>query len=359
MSLTASQIVDEERQEQLRMLVDSAAGIAPRHGDFRRQRALRFTTPGIDRAVWSDIAAMGWLGLRLPESAGGAGLGALEYAALATEAGAALLPEPFIEAQLAVDLMGAATPGAVLSGDEIILPAWSHAADGFETTAGVTVEGGRLTGEKHGVPMAAAADRYLVTTGAGLFLVAASDVTLTHAFTQDGGHVATLRFDGAAGEAVEPGNPPAAAFGGAAFDGAALANSAFLLGAMERAFDITLDYLKTRQQFGRPIGSFQVLQHRAVELKVQIEVTRAVVRDACRAIDAGNAAAGAAVSRAVSRAGDAAMLVTRQAIQLHGAIGYTDEADIGLFLRKTLTLVNRYGSPGAHRARHAALTGGV
>lgn len=313
-------------------------------------RGLRFTQPGIDRANWSQIAEMGWLGLRLPEDAGGAGLGALEYAALACEAGAALLPEPFIEAQLAIDMMGAATPASVLTGDEIVLPAWASATDGLDPIGGVQVEGGnRLIGEKRFVPMAEAADRFLVTTGEGLFLVASTDVQIDSNPTQDGGQLAALRFRDSPATPV-PGSP------GAALEAAALAVSAYLLGAMERSFEITLDYLKTRRQFGRPIGSFQVLQHRAVDLKLQIEITRAVLRDACAAMDDGRNVA-AAVSRLKARAGDAAMLVTRQAIQLHGAIGYTDEADIGLFLRKALTIGNRYGSPGWHRARHAELTG--
>lgn len=348
MSTNAAHVLDDaERQEQLRMLVESAAGVASRRGDFKRVRELAFASPGVDRDVWSGIAGMGWLGLRLPEESGGAGLGMLEYAALATEAGAALLPEPFIEAQLAIELMGT-PPEAALTGAELILPAWSAAAGGLESAGGVVVSGGKLTGEKLFVPMAAAADRFVVTTGKGAFLVRASDASVETEPTQDGGHVGRVRLDGAPGEKLEGGRADA-------FDAAALATSAYLFGVMERAFDITLDYLKTREQFGRVIGSFQALQHRAVELKVQVEITRAVVRDACLAMDAGDPAAPAAVSRAKARAAEAAMFVTRQAIQLHGAIGYTDEADIGLFLRKALTLCPRYGGASCHKRRHAML----
>ncbi|MDO5371684.1 acyl-CoA dehydrogenase family protein [Paracoccus sp. (in: a-proteobacteria)] len=343
--MSSIRINDEDRQEQLRMLVESAAGIAPRQGGFKRQRTLEKSDTGFDRGAWAELAGMGWLGLRLSEDAGGMGLGMLEYAVLAAEAGAALLPEPFIEAQLAIDVMGAETPAEALSGERLILPAWSFAADGTDIAGGVTVQGDRLSGEKRFVPLAAAADELLVTTAEGGWLVAAADTEITTERTQDGGHVGRVRLDGVAGRRIPFADPRA-------FDAATLANAACLLGVMERAFEITLDYLKTRRQFDRPIGSFQALQHRAVEMKVQIEITRAVIRDTALAFD-GDGDVRAAVSRAMTRASEAAQFVTRQAIQMHGAIGYTDEADIGLFLRKTLVLMNRYGSASTHRKRHA------
>jgi alkylation response protein AidB-like acyl-CoA dehydrogenase len=140
-----------------------------------------------------------------------------------------------------------------------------------------------------------------------------------------------------------------------AFDEATLATAAYLLGVMSRAFEITLDYLRVRKQFDKPIGSFQALQHRATDLKIQIELTRASVTAAARILDNGPAGgrASAAVSQAKHRASEAVMLVTRESIQLHGAIGYTDESDIGLFIRKAMTLANSFGSARAHRARYA------
>jgi alkylation response protein AidB-like acyl-CoA dehydrogenase len=126
---------------------------------------------------------------------------------------------------------------------------------------------------------------------------------------------------------------------------------------MERAFSMTLDYLRTRQQFGRPIGSFQGLQHRAVDLKIQVALTRASVESAAATLDSLPADAvaprQAAVSRAKARAAQAALLVARQAVQLHGAIGYTDEYDVGLFLRKAMVTANQFGSAALHRRRFA------
>ena len=347
--MTSISIHDEDRQEQLRMLVESAQGIAPRHGDFRRQRAIGAqNASGLDRAAWFRLAEMGWLGLRLDQADGGMGLGMLEYAVLAVEAGAALLPEPFIEAQLAIDLMGSRTPAEALTGQRLILPALGFGIHSTDVPEGVTIDGDRLSGEKRFVPLAQAADDLLIVTAQGGWLIAASDARIAVHRTQDGGHLGHVCLEGVRGALIPRADPRA-------LEAATLANAAYLLGVAERAFDITLDYLRLRRQFGRPIGSFQTLQHRAVDMKVQIEVTRAVIRDAALAFDAPGDVRGA-VSRAIARASEAAQFVTRQAIQLHGAIGYTDEADIGLFLRKTLVLMNRYGSAGAHRKRHAAVT---
>ena len=128
-----------------------------------------------------------------------------------------------------------------------------------------------------------------------------------------------------------------------------------LLGVMEQAFTLTLDFLRTRQQFGKPIGSFQALQHKAADLKLQLELTRASVEAAAATVDSGASLAmrQAAVSRAKARAATAGMLVTRQAVQMHGGVGYTDEYDVGLYLRRAMVLSNQYGSAAAHRARFA------
>jgi alkylation response protein AidB-like acyl-CoA dehydrogenase len=125
---------------------------------------------------------------------------------------------------------------------------------------------------------------------------------------------------------------------------------------MDRVFGITMEYLKTREQFGRKIGSFQALQHRSADLKIQLELTRAVVNAAARTMDETTDARvrQAAVSRAKARASDAASIMTRGCIQLHGGIGYTDAADPGLFLRKMMVLAPMFGSASLHRARYQA-----
>ncbi len=331
--------------ENLRLIRDSAAAILPR-GDLRRIRALRFTDPGYDLAVLRQMGEMGWIGLRVPEAAGGAGLGLAELCVVAEEAGAALAPEPLIACAVAAGLQPST---ALLAGEAVTVLAWQERADALGVAPETVFADGRVTGRKLFVPVA---DSFIVTTQAGLVVVArdAAGLTLDVVRLQDGGSVATLGLDGTPGIPL-PGNAVDA------LEDATLATAAMLLGVMEQAFALTLDFLKTRQQFGKPIGSFQALQHKAADLKLQLELTRASVSAAAATVDAGAALPDrqAAVSRAKARAATAAMLVTRQAVQLHGGVGYTDEYDVGLFLRRAMVLSNQYGSAAAHRARFARL----
>jgi alkylation response protein AidB-like acyl-CoA dehydrogenase len=291
---------------------------------------------------------MGWLGLRVPEDDGGSGLGVRELCGLAEELGAGLVPEPLIPAAMAAVLLPPDHLADVLSGDRIVLPAWQEQPNSLALTGATELRDGKLSGRKMFVPMAAGADAFLVTVPHGLALVErdAPGVHVEIQQTQDGGNFGTLVFDNAPAEAIE-GDATGA------LEETTMASAAYLLGLMDRAFAITLDYLKTREQFGRKIGSFQALQHRAADMQVQLSLTRAVVKSAAMALDQGGSleARQAAVSRAKTRASDAAMMVTRACIQLHGGVGYTDAYDIGLFLRKAMVLVPLYGSPSSHRAR--------
>jgi alkylation response protein AidB-like acyl-CoA dehydrogenase len=343
----------DDRAESLRMIRDSAAGIAPRTGDFRRIRAQRFTEAGFDRAVFREMCQMGWFGLMIPENEGGSGLGVSAFCALSEELGAALVPEPLIGAAMAARLLPQAHLADVLAGDRIVLPAWQEAPLSLDVAAGGTVAGnGRVSGKKLFVAMAGGADAFLVTTPGGLALVerSAPGVHLELTQTQDGGNTGILTLNDAPAE-VFPGDAAEA------LETAILATSAYLLGCMDRVFGITLEYLKTREQFSRKIGSFQALQHRSADLKIQLSLTRAVVEAAALTCDTASdpAVRQAAVSRAKARASDAASVVTRGCIQLHGGIGYTDAADPGLFLRKMMVLAPAYGSAALHRARFRRL----
>jgi alkylation response protein AidB-like acyl-CoA dehydrogenase len=340
-----------EQAENVRMLRDSAAAVAPEGGSLARIRALRFGLPGIDRAVWQQMAGMGWLGLLVPEDRGGAGLGMVEGCALAEALAEGLTPEPLALCASIASLLPADLLDGVLSGGCIALPAWQEAADTVQPGDGTAAAGGRVTGRKLFVPMAAAADLFLVAAGPALVLVEAGapGVVLETAQTQDGGHFGTLTLDGAPCRPVEGTVADA-------IEAATLLTAAGLLGVMERSFALTLDYLRTRKQFGRAIGSFQALQHRAADLKLQIALTRASVEGAAALLDreADPARRRAAVSRAKARAATAAILVTREAIQMHGGIGYTDEYDVGLYLRRAMVMANQFGSARLHRARFAA-----
>lgn len=345
----------EERRENIRMIRDSAASFTSR-SNLERVRRLRYQLPGIDRNIWQEIADNGWLGLTLPEDHGGVGLGMSEYVALAHELGGSLLPEPMTTAVMAARLADGETRAAILGGERIILPAWQEVRNTLDTVSHtIQIDGGKLSGKKICVAMGAAADAFVVTTPQGIALVEAnqSGVHIDTEFTQDGGHLATLTFIRADASIA----PLSSAVLSDALDETTLAIAAYLLGVADTSFALTLDYLNTRKQFGQLIGSFQALQHRAVDLKLQLELLRASIDSAASLWDSGGARElrQAAISRAKARAADVSQLVTRQAVQMHGAIGYTDECDIGLFLRKAMTLANSYGSAAVHRKRYDSL----
>lgn len=336
---------DDSRADSVRMVRDSAAAVAPPGGDLKRIRTLRFTDPGFDRATYAQMGEMGWLGLRIPEGLGGAGLGLGEACALAEELGAALVPEPLVAGMLSVAALAAA--GAplddALSGRLYLPLAWQDRADVLAIPAAADVP-------RRFVPMAAGADGFLVPVreGGRIALYRATG-SATIERTQDGGNFGTLMP--VLGERLAADIPL-----DGLLDEAALLTGAYLLGGMERAFAMTLDYLRTRSQFGKIIGTFQALQHRAADLKMQLALTRASVESTAAALDAGATgdARRAAVSRAKARAAEASLLVTRECIQLHGGIGYTDDYDVGLYLRKAMVLANQYGSATLHRRRFMA-----
>lgn len=336
----------------IRMIRESAGAVVPEDGSLTRIRRARFEGPGFDRSVYATMVEMGWLALRLPEDAGGLGLAMADYCALAETLGAGLVPEPLIPAALGWRLLGSALPDDVASGKRLLLAAWQDAPSSLEWQTGVTLTGGRLSGCKRFVVGADGADLFAVATAQGLCLVdaRADGVRIETRRSQDGGTMGTLLLDGV------PAEPVAEPDVEVALDEACLASAAYLLGLADRVFAITVDYLKIRKQFDRPIGSFQALQHRAVDIKIQIELARASVAAAAAAIDgaAGATARAAAVSAAKARATDTAFLAAKEAVQMHGAIGYTDESDVSLYVRKAMTVGNLFGSAGLHRARFAA-----
>ncbi len=331
----------EDRRRSWRMICDSVAVIVPRKNDYKRIRALRFTDPGFDRAVWRTMCEASWPGLMVSSAQGGSGLGMQEMCALAGELGAGLVPEPLIPVAMAAQMLPREHLASVLSGERIVIPAWQEQANSIAFTGETRLDFGRLFGRKLFVPAAPGADAFLVSLPGGLALVErdAPGVRVDAQKTPDGGYLAVVAFDDAPAQAL-PGD------GTAALDQAIMAHSAYLLGLTERAFAMTLDHLKE-------IDALQSSEDRVSDMQVQISLTRAVVDQAAYQMD--NAPSErhrqAYVSRAKLRAADAAMMVTRAAVQLHGGIAYTDAADIGLFLRKAMVLCPLYGSQMAHRAR--------
>ncbi|MDN5005617.1 acyl-CoA dehydrogenase family protein [Bradyrhizobium sp. GCM10027634] len=347
--------MDEQRLEFVEAIRDTASAVAPRNGTLERVRKLRFTSPGFDPAVWKEMAGLGWIGLRLPESMGGVGMGVMEAVALHEELGRGLVPEPLIAASLAVRMLAVTTEQdlvqEVIAGGTLVALAWQETPDGIELPAGRTRC--RLF-----VPMTGAAQYYLAPVAGSdrlqLRLFDANELSIATHLQQDGTTVGTVEIPVDCGRTLCGDVRDSLR---AALDEAALTSAAYLLGLAQRAFDITLDYLKQRRQFDQPLAAFQALQHRAADLMIQLTLTRASIDDA--AIQAEQAVDPAwrslAISRAKARASDTALLVTREALQMHGAIGWADECDIGLFLRKALVVANQFGSALSHRNRFMGL----
>lgn len=364
------------------MLAQSVGDFVKRGADLPRVRALAQTHADFDAAQWRQLAELGWLGILVPESCCGLGLGLAEAAIVAEGLGRALTPEPYtaVAVLAACVLEQSAGPlrdellTGLASGERVPVLAWQEQADDFGglqvATTATPFEGGyRVSGEKQFVIGAGAADGYLVTANAadGLQLLwvprSAAGCTTGRQPLADGRTYGTLTLKDVVvpREQVLASADAARAALNRALDHAAVTASAELVGIMKRANEMSLDYMKTRVQFGKPIGSFQALQHRAVDLYIQQELADAVLRDVIRQLDGApdEQTRALSASRAKSRCADAALAVTRAAIQFHGAIGFTEDCDVGLYVKRAMTVSAWLGNGRNHRARYARLSAKV
>jgi alkylation response protein AidB-like acyl-CoA dehydrogenase len=365
--------------EHAAMLKESVADFISRGMDVARVRKLRGTPGEYDRGVWKQMAELGWLGISIPESHGGMGLGLTETAIVAEGLGRALAPEPYTACAVLAASVLASSDNEELKADVLprlaageALPAvaWQEQAGTLDTAhvamRATPFEGGyRLSGTKRYVAGAAGADAYVVAARSeeGLVLgyvdANAAGVSRELQPLADGRHFGTIAFDNTLvpRERVAASGKAAEAALARALDRATAIASAELYGVMSRALEMSVDYMKTRVQFGKPIGSFQGLQHRAVDLWIQQQLASATLDDALRALDAEPepAARAAIASRLKARCSDAGVRLTRETIQIHGAIGFTDEYDAGLYLKRALVLAAWLGTATQHRRRYAAL----
>jgi alkylation response protein AidB-like acyl-CoA dehydrogenase len=366
----------QEFSEHRAMLSNSVTDFA-RNIDVARVRKLRETKVECDRAVWKQMADLGWLGVLAPEEYGGMGLKLADMAIVAQGLARALVPEPLtavavLAARVLADSNNASLKAKLLeglvSGDVLPATAWQEQAGSLDTgkisTQATPFEGGfRVNGSKRFVIGATNADGYIVSanSAAGLQLLwvprDAAGATLEFDTLADGRQSGTLKLSDVtvAKENVISSGAAASESLARAIDHTAAIAGAELCGIMGRSLEMTLDYLKTRVQFGKPIGSFQTLQHRAVDLYIQQELSSAVLADCLGMLDEEPDAKtrSAAASRVKARCTDAALLITRQAIQMHGAIGFTEDCDVGLYVKRAMTLAAWLGNGNAHRRRYA------
>lgn len=371
-------ILEEERQQ----LVDSVRRYVERgYGDAMR-RASESHPDGCDPERWREFADLGWLALPLSEDDGGLGGSLADTCGVAEELGRGCVVEPYgacavSAAQLLADTASPALrarwlPGLADGSLRLAFAPWEPGC-GFDpcivdARANEAAAGFTIQGRKSMVPGGCGVDAYLLSARvddgmmAGLFLVDA----------QATGLQATARtlYDGRRAVELYLQDTPALALVATApvielnrwlrraQDRAALVHCAETIGTMQRAFELTLDYLRTRIQFGRPIATNQVVQHRLVNLYVEIEEARALTRAAAdaqsRPADATrySAAAKARVSRA-------AKLVWEESVQLHGAIGMTDECALAPFVKRLAVSTTLYGSTDHQLERLAVLSLGA
>jgi alkylation response protein AidB-like acyl-CoA dehydrogenase len=366
---------DEQQQ-----LADSIRKFLANEYGFEQRKAIVDSTTGISDAAWSTFAEMGLTAIALPEADGGFGGGAVDLMAVMEACGEALVVEPLLDnvglaGRLVAKAGSAAQKAALLPG--LIDGSLKLAFAGYEpgsrydlmpaaTVAEKSGEGWVLSGEKCVVVGAASAAKLIVSArsgqGASLFIVdpQAAGVSLNPSRTVDGLRVADVRLArvqvgadallGPAGSALP--------FIEEAVDFATALLCADAIGAMKSAIDATLEYTKTRKQFGVAIASFQVLQHRMVEMYICAEQARSMAIRAASAVDSGGDAA--ARSRAVSAAkvkiADAARQVSQESVQLHGGMGMSEELKVSHTFRRLTMIAQRFGDADHHLERYAALT---
>lgn len=377
------QLVLNEDQE---LIAKTALDFVEEHSPVSRFRALRDADDelGYSRALFKEMAELGWAGISFDEKQGGAGMGLAELVLIAEALGRKLAPEPFL---------GGVTMGGfalALGGDSALRDAWlpkvidaskvvavahqearsRYDLFAVETRAEVSGDGGyKLSGEKVQVLDAVGADAVIIPARSGgqsgdrdgitLFLVEAgtAGLTIERQIRVDHRNAAIVRLDGVvcSAAAIVGSTGGGGALLEEVVDRATVVLCAEMLGGMAEAFDLTLEYLKTRDQFGVKIGSFQALQHRAAKVYMEIELARSTVMAASRAVDAGDKQAVRLISLAKARCSEAYLLATNEAVQIFAGVGMTDEYDIGFYIKRARVAELTFGDAAFHRSRWATL----
>ena len=365
-----------------KMLQETASSFLADEGSIAKQlRRLRDSgcTDGYGIDLWKQFGELGLTGICIPEDKGGLGLGSVEAALVLEEIGRNLTPSPF----LATAVVGARAiegtahadrwyPG-ILSGEAVLTLAVDecryHSPEQTALTAERRGNGFVLNGTKQFVVHGNSADVALTAArtsgpagereGLTLFAVPKGAAEVENVTLADSSKAARLTFrdfeldaDAVVGE-VDNGWGPLSRALNSGRAGAA----AELVGVAAGASSMTVDYIKQRKQFGKLIGEFQALQHRAAHLHGEIEITRAAALKAAELIDSGSEQAELMASVAKAKAAEVASLSVREGVQMHGGIGMTDEHDIGLYLKREAVLGELFGDAYYHRNRVAELSG--
>ncbi|MFK7896660.1 MAG: acyl-CoA dehydrogenase family protein [Myxococcota bacterium] len=372
--------------EEQALLKDQAASWARDDAPVSKFREMRDSgnPDGFDKGTWESIGAMGWSGIIVPEEFDGVNMGYLTFGVVLEELGRQLTASPLLSSGLV------AASALVLGGSDAQKKAWlpkvaegakvltlavdeqhRHAPLMTALTAEKKGDGFVLNGRKVAVPEAAVADAIVVAartsgtagdaSGISLFLVDATlgGIDLERLQTVDSRGYANVTLSNVAvsADAIIGELDQGADLLDATLDRARAGVAAEMLGTAAQSFDMTLDYLKNRVQFGNVIGSFQGLSHRASALYTEMEKTRSCVEAALQAIDSGAEDTALLCSLAKCKAGEFLYNMSNELIQIHGGIGMTDEFDAGLYLKRARALESMYGNRAFHRDRFATLSG--
>ena len=364
--------------EEQSMLRDSARAFLAENAPVAQLRQLRDSRDpaGFAGNTWSAFADLGYAGVAIAEAHGGAGLGAVEIGVLMEQIGRHLSALPFLASGVVaarlLKLAGNAAQQAawlprIASGEAVATLALDegpkHRPEAIALRAERRGDGWLLTGTKRFVPDGHVASLLLVAArsadGVALFAVPrdTAGVQVERTVMADAHNAARIVLQ----DVLLPDDARLTAGGEAALqqalDFGRAAAAAELLGIADEVLERTLDYLKQRKQFGRPIGEFQALQHRAAMLYVDIELARAALARALHTLDAKPDDAAEAVAIAKAKCGSTATLAVQEGVQMHGGMGMTDQLDFGLFMKRARVLQELYGDSGCHIDRLARMRG--
>lgn len=369
--------MDFDLSKPQKLLKDSARAFLARECKTERVRALMETETAHDDTLWQAIAEQGWTGLSIPEEHGGLGLGLVEMAVVVEEMGRACLPGAFLSTLMASALIERAGNAeqrakyleAMAAGELKATVALLEADANWDADAvrlEATRDGGKfsVTGRKLFVPDAGVADIIICVArdGDSLALLPiereAEGIAVKQMPSMDGTRkIYEVSFEGVTVAEVD-------ALGadgdtGGALNGALQVATAVLcaemVGGMQWTLDTTVEYAKTRQQFGRVIGSFQAVQHQCADMLLLIESARSAAYYAAWALTEGDSSASGAVSIAKAYCSDAYREVCNRGVQIHGGIGFTWEHDLQLYYKRSKSSETLFGDATYHRERIARL----
>jgi len=368
------------------MLADTASGFMADEGNIAKQLRHwrdRDCKDGFGHALWKQFAELGFTGILVSEDDGGLGMGHVEAGIVLEEIGRNLTPSPFLTSSVLAatalghgsnDMKGRYLPG-LIEGESVFAVAIDetakHRPSRITTRAEKSGNGFKLNGSKSFVVQGASADMLVVaarTSGADddedgitLFAVPKDASGMSHDAVRlvDSSMATHTKFDGVEldGDAVIGEVDGGRDILNAMLNAGRIGSAAEGAGVAGGAMDMTIDYLKQRKQFGRVIGEFQALQHRASHLYSEVETARAVTIKAQQLLDAGSENAELMTSVAKAKVAKAAGLAVREGVQMHGGIGMTDEYDIGLYMKRDRALHEFLGDAYFHANRVAELSG--